>query len=114
MSLWDEIKAEAKQAGVPPSTVEKDYVISVVLRTLSLGFEGVVASVGTDGMDGNSPYAGAIADGHTLKIAEEKGLDMGKFLKNSDSSSFFEKTGGAILIGHTGTNVADVIVVMKR
>lgn len=34
MSLGDEIKAEAKQLGVPPSTVEKDYVISIVLREL--------------------------------------------------------------------------------
>ncbi len=86
----------------------------LVLRTLSLGFEGTIASLGTDGIDGNSPYAGAIADEYTLKIAEEKGLDTEEFLNNSDSASFFEKTGGAIRTGYTGTNVADLVVVVKR
>jgi glycerate 2-kinase len=76
--------------------------------------KGTLASIGTDGIDGNSPYAGALADGYTLEKAEENDLDIDEFLKNNDSSSFFEKVGGAIKTGYTGTNVADIVVVLKE
>ncbi len=82
----------------------------LVLRAMKTGSKGLVASVGTDGIDGNSPYAGAIADEYTAEISNKKGLDMEEFLKNSDSSSFFERVGGAIKTGFTGTNVADIIL----
>ena len=86
----------------------------LVLRALLNGFKGKIASIGTDGIDGNSPYAGAIADEGTLKIALALGIDPNEYLERSDSSSFFEKVGGAIRTGYTGTNVADITVVLKE
>ncbi len=86
----------------------------LVLRALLNGFKGKMASIGTDGIDGNSPYAGAIADEGTLKRALALGIDPNEYLERSDSSSFFEKVGGAIRTGYTGTNVADVVVAVKR
>ena len=68
----------------------------------------VVLSAGTDGIDGNSPAAGSIADGRSAGRAAALGLDPGKFLSRGDSYSFFEKLGDAIVTGATGTNVRDL------
>ena len=71
----------------------------------------IVCSVGTDGIDGNTKYAGAIVDTAIKYDMQE----IAQFLKNNDSSSFFAKYGGRILTGQTGTNLADVgfIIVCK-
>jgi glycerate 2-kinase len=72
-----------------------------------------VLSAGTDGIDGNSPAAGAIADETTLSRARALGLDPGAFLARSDSYGFFEKIGDAVMTGPTGTNVRDVRIMLK-
>src|SRR5688572_12385724 len=69
---------------------------------------GVVLSAGTDGIDGNSPAAGAIADQTTVPRARTLGLDPNEFLARSDSYTFFEKLGDLIVTGPTGTNVRDL------
>jgi hydroxypyruvate reductase len=71
-----------------------------------------VLSAGTDGVDGNSPAAGAFADETTLTRARALGLDAADFLARSDSYSFFEKLGDAIITGPTGTNVRDLRIVL--
>ena len=71
-----------------------------------------VLSAGTDGIDGNSPAAGALADGSTTGRAAALKLDPEAFLHRSDSHSFFHKLGDAILTGPTATNVRDVRVVL--
>ena len=71
-----------------------------------------VLSAGTDGIDGNSPAAGAVADGSTMARAETKGLSAEEALANFDSYTFFEALGDAIVIGSTGTNVRDVRVLL--
>ena len=76
------------------------------------GTNFVFASIGTDGIDGVSPAAGAIADSSTLKKAHRLGLDINKFLENNDSYTFFENIGDAIITGPTGTNVADVALLL--
>lgn len=73
----------------------------------------VVLSAGTDGIDGNSPAAGAIADETTIERARSLGLDAHDFLARSDSYSFFEKLGDLIVTGPTGTNVRDLRIVIK-
>jgi len=72
----------------------------------------VVLSAGTDGIDGNSPAAGALADGSTAGRAAALGLRAEDFLRRSDSYDFFEKLGDAIQTGPTGTNVRDVRVLL--
>jgi len=77
------------------------------------GMEGViVASISTDGVDGPTDAAGAIADGKTLQRAHQLGLDPRKFLTENDSYNFFNKLGNLIFTGPTGTNVCDVSVMV--
>lgn len=68
----------------------------------------IVLSAGTDGIDGNSPAAGAIADGESSSRAMALRLDPADYLHRSDSYHFFEKLGDSIITGPTGTNVRDL------
>ncbi len=63
---------------------------------------------GTDGIDGNSPAAGAIADGETQSRAHSLNLDPRDFLRRSDAYNFFERLGDAIVTGPTGNNLRDL------
>jgi hydroxypyruvate reductase len=72
----------------------------------------IVLSAGTDGIDGNSPSAGAVADGTTLDRAQKTGLDVAAHFEAFNSSPLFEKLGDAIETGPTGNNVRDVRVLM--
>jgi len=77
------------------------------------GLEGVVvASINTDGIDGPTDAAGALADGKTLLRSKELGLKADEFLANNDSSSFFLRLGDLIFTGPTGTNVNDISIVV--
>jgi hydroxypyruvate reductase len=71
-----------------------------------------VLSAGTDGIDGNSPNAGAVADGTTLERAKARGLDAARMLAAFDSASLFEQLGDAIVTGPTGNNLRDLRVLM--
>ncbi len=71
-----------------------------------------VLSAGTDGTDGPTDAAGAIADGGTVRHALSLGLDAVRFLNDNDSYHFFEKAGGLLKTGPTRTNVMDVRLVM--
>lgn len=71
-----------------------------------------ICSFGTDGIDGVSPAAGAIADNMTTDFIIKNNIDLNNILSNSDSYSFFEKLGDAIITGPTGTNVTDVGVLI--
>jgi hydroxypyruvate reductase len=73
----------------------------------------VILSAGTDGIDGNSPAAGAIADETTIPRARELGLDAHEYLARSDSYSFFERLNALIVTGPTGTNVRDVRIFLR-
>lgn len=74
----------------------------------------VILSAGTDGIDGNSPAAGAIADETTLERARNLGLDAADFLARSDSYSFFEQLGDLVVTGPTGTNVRDLRIMLSE
>ena len=63
---------------------------------------------GTDGVDGNSPAAGAVADETTVARARALGLDAADFLARSDAYNFFRPLGDAVETGPTGTNVRDL------
>lgn len=67
-----------------------------------------VISAGTDGIDGNSPAAGAIADGETLARAEEAKLSVEDYFLRSDSYNFFRTLGDALETGPTENNVRDI------
>ncbi len=88
----------------------QELVLSVVPLLKDSG--SVFASFGTDGIDGMSPAAGAIADEQSFMRANEKGMDVEKYLKNNDSFSFFDQLNDALITGPTGTNVMDVQVLI--
>lgn len=82
------------------------YVLNAAQKIA--GQKRVVLSAGTDGRDGNSPTAGAVADGHTISRAQVLGLDAARYLQESDSYSFFRTLGNTLDIGFTDNNVRDI------
>ena len=78
----------------------------------ALALEGwgpvVLFSGGTDGIDGPTDAAGALADSSTLERARKMGLDPARYLDANDSYTFFERMEGLVKTGPTGTNVMDV------
>jgi glycerate-2-kinase len=72
--------------------------------------EILVASIGTDGVDGPTDAAGAVADGTTVERGLKKGVDTDTFLRENDSYSLFNKLNDLIITGPTGTNVNDIFI----
>ena len=68
----------------------------------------VIASIGTDGIDGNSVFAGAITENTRIDLDIMK-----EFLKNSDSGRFFQKQKGNIVTDATHTNLMDIGMVLN-
>jgi hydroxypyruvate reductase len=71
-------------------------------------------SAGTDGTDGPTDAAGALADGATTERAAALGLNAAALLTNNDSYRFFEPLGDLVKTGPTGTNVMDVRLLLVR
>jgi glycerate 2-kinase len=71
-----------------------------------------VLSAGTDGVDGNSPAAGAVADGSTVERAQARSLDAEAALKKFDAYPFFSTLGDAVEIGPTGNNLRDLRILL--
>ena len=86
------------------------FVLACVERIA--GQKITVLSVGTDGIDGNSPAAGAVADGETLARANSLGLDPASAFRESDAYSFFSKLNDAIVTGPTGNNLRDLRILL--
>ncbi len=73
----------------------------------------VVASFGTDGIDGASDAAGGVVDDETTTRAAALGLaPAAAFLVDNDTRNFLGPLGDLILTGPTGTNVCDVVVAL--
>jgi glycerate 2-kinase len=70
-------------------------------------------SFATDGIDGMTDAAGAIADSTTYERARSNMLDPAQFLDANDSHTFFEALGDLVVTGPTGTNVNDVTLLLK-
>jgi len=68
----------------------------------------VLLSGGTDGNDGPTDAAGAIADHLTLERASQKNLKIDEYLQNNDSYHFFQHLDDLIVTGPTNTNVMDI------
>ena len=72
----------------------------------------VILSAGTDGTDGPTDAAGAMADGTTVKRAKAAGMDASTHLDNNDAYPLFEKLGDLLMTGPTLTNVMDLRVML--
>jgi hydroxypyruvate reductase len=71
-----------------------------------------VLSAGTDGIDGNSPAAGAVVDGTTVEKARTAGFDPAAALKSFNAYPLFDALGDAIMTGPTGNNVRDLRILL--
>lgn len=89
----------------------QEFVLAGVLA-LARASGVTLFSAGTDGIDGPTDAAGAIADDSTLDRAAKAGLGVCASLNNNDSYRFFEALGDLVKTGPTGTNVADVRIVL--
>jgi glycerate-2-kinase len=103
-SVADKIKAEVAE--------EIENIWKVITPYLTDNDNITFASFSTDGIDGHSDLAGAIADQNTLKLAKSKGINYQKHLDNYDSATFFKELGLEIETGPSGTNVADISLVL--
>jgi glycerate 2-kinase len=89
----------------------QEFVLAAVIA-LEDADPVTILSAGTDGIDGPTDAAGALADSATLRRASASGLDARRYLDSNDSYHFFERVGGLIKTGPTGTNVMDVRVML--
>jgi len=85
----------------------QEFVLAAAID-LAGSSEIVVLSGGTDGTDGPTDAAGALADGQTVSRAQALGMDSAEFLERNDSYHFFEPLGDLLKTGPTNTNVMDV------
>ena len=121
--LLDKLKALRRQASGPVCLISGGELSSPVTgdgiggRNLAFALycamkieeENItMMSAGTDGVDGNSPAAGAVADGTTMARARAAGMDPVAFFRRSDSYTFFAALGDALVTGPTGNNVRDL------
>jgi glycerate 2-kinase len=93
----------------------QEFALAAALSLWGSGHEEpspVLASVGTDGIDGPTDAAGAIVDGSTLARARAAGLAPERFLSDNNAYAFFHALGDLIHTGPTGTNVGDLQVIL--
>jgi glycerate 2-kinase len=88
------------------------FVLACVKRIA--GKKITVLSAGTDGVDGNSPAAGAVADGETLERGQAIGLNARYMFRESDSYSYFARLGDTIVTGPTGNNLRDLRILLAE
>ena len=76
------------------------------------GRQIAVLSAGTDGIDGNSPAAGAVADESTSVRAQAAGMRSQDFFERSDAYNYFARLDDAIVTGPTGNNLRDLRILI--
>jgi hydroxypyruvate reductase len=92
-----------------------EFALAAALELEARGLsEWIVASLGTDGQDATTGFAGAIADAMTATRSREQGVDPELALRDNDSLRVFEAAGGAVFTGPTGTNVNDLYLALRR
>ncbi len=89
----------------------QEFALAAALDVAGLP-KTTVIGFGTDGLDGPTEAAGAVADGTTVERAGKAGLDPVKTLADHNSYPFFKSLGDLILTGPTGTNVNDLYLLL--
>jgi hydroxypyruvate reductase len=90
----------------------QEFALALTHAMAAAGRAAIVASVGTDGIDGPTDAAGALVDATTLTRATALGLDHRQFLDDNNAYDFFALLGDLIHLGRTDTNVGDLQVLL--
>jgi hydroxypyruvate reductase len=91
----------------------QEFALALTRPLEALGSPAIVASVGTDGIDGPTDAAGALVDQTTAARAAAAGLAPPEaYLRDNDAYAFFGALGDLVVTGPTGTNVGDIQVTM--
>jgi hydroxypyruvate reductase len=91
----------------------QEFALAAALEIAGLA-NVLVLSAGTDGTDGPTDAAGAIAAGDTVDRAQALGLNAREHLAHNDSYPFFEALGDLVKTGPTGTNVMDIQIMLVQ
>ena len=90
----------------------RNQQLALAMSVRIVGESITVLCAGTDGIDGNSPAAGAIADGSTLERAKARGLDLQAALARFNAFPFFDALGDTVITGPTGNNLRDLRILL--
>lgn len=90
----------------------QEFALAAAGLLAAVAAPAVVASVGTDGVDGPTDAAGALADSTTMARAAAAGLSPDRYLFDNNAYAFFDALGDLIHTGPTGTNVGDLQVIL--
>ncbi len=86
----------------------QEFVLSIATATEG----GLVAALGTDGVDGTSEAAGALFDEQVLAVCGSDFTPQA-YLDHNDSDGFFSRVGSQLITGRTGTNVSDIYLFLR-
>jgi glycerate 2-kinase len=132
MSVADEIAREGRPLKAPACIVSggettvhvigsgkggrnQEFVLHCVRPLASVGAPCLAASVGTDGTDGPTDAAGALADNSSLARSLKRGAGfLESSMADNDSYTFFDRLGDLVITGPTRTNVMDLRIVLIR
>jgi hydroxypyruvate reductase len=90
----------------------QEFALACAAPLSSIGVAAMLASIGTDGIDGPTDAAGAIVDSTTIERARALRLHPEAFLERNDAYRFFAPLQDLIITGPTGTNVGDLQVIL--
>ncbi|MCP4677404.1 MAG: glycerate kinase [Deltaproteobacteria bacterium] len=95
-----------------PGKGGRNQELALSAATAIDGLDGVmIVALATDGDDGPTDAAGAIATGETISRARGLGIDAMSYLDDNNAYPFFDALGDLIRTGPTGTNVADLLFI---
>ncbi len=93
----------------------QEFVLAAAQELARLELAGGILSGGTDGIDGPTNAAGAVADDETVARAEAAGLgDGSRHLDDNDAYSFFSRLSDLVITGPSDTNVGDIQILIRR
>jgi glycerate 2-kinase len=113
--LGGETTVEIKNAGKNAKGGRNQEAILTALLTSKIrtNVDITIASVGTDGIDGNSDAAGAVITPTTKNISKSKKVNIIKYIQDHNSHSALKRLNSQIITGLTGTNVNDIAIICR-
>jgi glycerate 2-kinase len=91
----------------------QQFALECSRQLVERSLKATVLSGGSDGVDGNSPAAGAVCDETTAARAAAKAMNVSVGLEQFDSYSIFNALGDAIITGPTGNNIRDLRILLS-